>query len=45
MVNHVKKPDWLKIDFRSNDQFANNTPPTDDDEDLDVPAFARRKVS
>ena len=22
MVNHVKKPDWLKIDFRSNDQFA-----------------------
>ena len=23
MVNHVKKPDWLKIDFRSNDQFAN----------------------
>ena len=23
MVNHVKNPDWLKIDFRSNDQFAN----------------------
>lgn len=23
MVKHVKKPDWLKIDFRSNDQFAN----------------------
>ena len=23
MVNHVKKPDWLKIDFRSTDQFAN----------------------
>jgi len=22
MVNHIKKPDWLKIDFRSNDQFA-----------------------
>jgi lipoic acid synthetase len=22
-VKHVKKPDWLKIDFRSNDQFAN----------------------
>ncbi len=22
MAKHVKKPDWLKIDFRSNDQFA-----------------------